>query len=170
MPFTFARADTERFARAGPFPPRGLPLPSLDTAFVELQEAFRASGGLARGESLAQRMSLVGPGGYIDLARRIVGGQLFSFQWHEDFWLPMFQFEPVRLTPREAPRRVLAELRGALDGWGIAQWYVTPLCQLAGRTPLAVLDSDLPALLAAAGEVRAAPAARCAAHREPKLS
>jgi hypothetical protein len=45
---------------------------------------------------------------------------------------------------------VLAELHGALDGWAIARWFVTPSEELGGATPLARLDSDLPAVLAAA--------------------
>jgi len=146
--------------RPSPFRP-GLPpsschaLPSRDTEFVGLQDAYRRSGGLARGESLARRMSLLGPGGYVDLARRIVGGQVFSFQWHQDFWLPLFQFDAAQLVPRDASRRVLSELRGALDGWAVAHWYVRPDASLGERTPLEVLDTDLPAVLAAARRTRA---------------
>jgi len=150
MPITHAYADASSHARPGHFPRGSRPLPARDAEFIELQDAYRRSGGLARGESLAQRMSLVGPGGYVDLARRIVSGQLFSFPWHDDFWLPMFQFDPVRLVPHEAPRRVLAELRGALDGWAIAHWYVTPHAALDERLPVDLLDTDLPAVLVAA--------------------
>ncbi len=155
MHTTLAHADTASLYGPELFPPRGHPLPARDIEFVELQDAYRHSGGIARGESLAQRMSLVGPGGYVDLARRIVGGQLFSFHWHDDFWLPMFQFDLVRLVPREAPRGVLAELRGALDGWAIARWYITPNRGLDDRLPLDLLDRDLPAVLAAARGARA---------------
>jgi Protein of unknown function (DUF2384) len=154
MHITQAHTDIARHARPGPFPPRGHPLPGRDTEFIALQDAYRHSGGLARGESLAQRMSLAGTGGYVDLARRIVGGQLFSFQWHDDFWLPMFQFDPQGLAPREAPRRVLAELRGALDGWAIAHWYLAPSQVLDGRAPLDLLDTAMPAVLEAARSAR----------------
>jgi len=153
MTITPAHAEPARPARPGAFVGRGH-APARDAEFVDLQDAYRRSGGIARGESLAQRMSQTHPGGYVDLARRIVGGQLFSFQWYDDFWLPLFQFDPVRLVPREAPRRVLAELRGALDGWALAHWFVTPQRRLDERLPLEVLDSDLPAVLAAARGAR----------------
>jgi hypothetical protein len=151
-----ARTEVTHRVPTDPYPRRALATERRDAEFAVLQDAYRASGGMARGESLARRMSLVGTGGYIDLARRIVGGQLFSFQWHQDFWLPLFQFDPEHLLPREGPRRVLAELRGALDGWGVARWFVTPCPALEGRTPLALLDVDLPAVLAVAHAERVA--------------
>jgi hypothetical protein len=154
MHTTQAHTDIARHARPGSFPPRRHAPPERDRDFIELQNAYRRRGGLARGESLAQRMSLAGSGGYVDLARRIVGGQLFSFTWHDDFWLPMFQFDPQRLTPGEAPRRVLAELRGALDGWAIAHWYLKPSHALGGGRPLDLLDRDLEAVLLAAHSAR----------------
>jgi Protein of unknown function (DUF2384) len=121
-----------------------------DADFVALQQAYRSTGGIGCGESMALRMSISGNGGYVDLARRIVAGKLFSFQWHDQFWLPLFQFDPLLLTQREAPRRVLDELHGALDGWAIAHWYVAPNTRLAGQRPLDLLDADLPAVLVAA--------------------
>lgn len=139
----------------------GLPAPvtpcaqrQRDADFVALQEAYRSAGGIGCGESMALRMSLTGSGGYVDLARRIVAGQLFSFQWHDQFWLPMFQFDAVLLTQREAPRRVLDELHGVLDGWAIAHWHVAPNAGLAGRRPLDLLDTDLPAVMGAARAAR----------------
>ena len=121
-----------------------------DNQFAALQAAYENRGGLARGDVLATRMSATGRGGYVDLARRIVARQLFSFQWRDSFWLPMFQFDRHLLTLREAPRRVLDELRAALDGWEIAHWYVQRCDGLDGRRPLDVLELDLDAVLAAA--------------------
>lgn len=119
-------------------------------AFATLQEAYRSRGGIATGDVLATRMSAAGRGGYIDLARRIVAGQLFTFKWHDSFWLPMFQFDPQTLSLQEAPRRVLNELHAALDGWSIAHWYVQPNARLSRQRPLDLLDSDLSGVLAAA--------------------
>lgn len=157
MPISLARTDVTPLSRHAPFARRAPLPPWRDAQFVSLQDAYRSHGGLSRGDALADRMSLTGAGGYLDLARLIVGGQLFSFYWHQDFWLPLFQFDPQRLEPLEAPRRVLAALRGALDGWAIASWYATPAVALGGETPLARLDSDLPAVLALADAERLAP-------------
>jgi hypothetical protein len=95
----------------------------------------------------------------VELARSILAGQLFSFHWHDSFWLPVFQFEPMPPVPRAGPRRVLDELHGSLDGWSIANWYVRARDDLCGRRPLDLLDSDLGAVLAAARAERAASAA-----------
>lgn len=121
-----------------------------DASFLALQTAFRPTGGLARGDALAAYLSLTGRGGYLALARSLVAGELFSFQWHDSIWVPMFQFEPGVLTRREGPRRVLHEWHGVLDGWAIAHWYTQPNAWLDGRTPLDVLPGDATAVLAAA--------------------
>jgi hypothetical protein len=73
-----------------------------DAAFVALQAAYRGHGGIASGDSLAARLDRAGRGGYLDLARRIVAGDLFSFRWNDAFWVPLFQFDPVLLTLRAA--------------------------------------------------------------------
>jgi hypothetical protein len=127
-----------------------------DAAFVALQAAYRGHGGIASGDSLAARLDRAGRGGYLDLARRIVAGDLFSFRWNDAFWVPLFQFDPVLLTLRAAPRRVLAELHGALDGWAIANWHVRAHDDLHGQRPLDLLDTELSAVLAAARADRCA--------------
>jgi hypothetical protein len=156
MPITAARLEGRPEFQHDRSARRDFELPGRDPQFIALQEAYRSRGGLVSGESLARRMSAAGTGGYVDLARRIVGGQVFSFQWHQDFWLPLFQFHPEDFTPLEAPRRVTRLLRDVLDGWAVARWYVTPSQALDGRSPLALLDADLPAVLAAAQAQRQA--------------
>lgn len=130
-----------------------------DLAFITLQDAYRPHGGLVRAEALAACMSAAGCGGYVDLARSIVAGRLFSFHWHDAIWLPLFQLDPRSLAPRESSRQVLDVLHGAYDGWGLAHWHVQPHAALDGRSPLECLADDLPAVLAAARGDRA-----CSAH------
>ena len=121
-----------------------------DAAFVALQVAYRSRGGLASGEELAVSMSRTGGDGYVALARRLVAGQLFSFRWHDRFWVPRFQLHPVSMAPRAAPVAVLDELFGVFDGWSLAHWFVHRHDDLDGERPLDLLDTDLPAVLAAA--------------------
>lgn len=116
------------------------PLP--DGEFVRLQQAYRPSGGLAHGDELATRLHLQGTGGYARLARWIVGQQVFSFAWHEHFWLPMFQFEPVELTPREGLHHVLSELATVMDGPALAGWFASPNDALQGHSPVAMWATD----------------------------
>jgi hypothetical protein len=153
MPITLAVTEPSRLDwhrhRPAPLPWQDA-MPDSDADFIALQDAYRQTGGIARGDQLAMRMGQAGRGGYIDLARRIVAGQLFSFRWHDCFWVPMFQFDPDSLSLREPPRRVLDELRGVIDGWDLAHWYVRANDTLAGHQPLQLLDTELPAVLAAA--------------------
>lgn len=156
MPITLARTEPPRldWHRHTAPPATSFELPAAavprDADFVVLQGAYRDRGGIARGDNLAARLRMAGRGGYLDLARRIVAGQLFSFRWHDSIWLPMFQFDADLLTLREGPRRVLDELHGVFDGWDLAQWHVRPHDDLHGQRPLDLLDSDLSAVLAAA--------------------
>lgn len=156
MPIAATRLDVRPESHHDRSARRGLDSPGRDPQFITLQEAYRSRGGLVSGESLARRMSTAGTGGYVDLARCIVSGHVFSFQWQHDFWLPLFQFHPEDLVPLDAPRRVTRLLREVLDGWAMARWYVTPAQALDGRSPLALLDADLPAVLAAAQAERQA--------------
>jgi hypothetical protein len=127
-------------------PPRG----PCDEEFVALRDDYRASGGIERGDDLARWMKGRSSGDFVSLARLIVGGEVFSFEWHHSFWIPMFQFELPALRLRDGPRRVLAELAPAFDGWRLAQWFVQPNETLAARRPLDLVDQQLEAVLAAA--------------------
>lgn len=121
-----------------------------DPDFVALQACLRATGGLARGDDLALCLGQGQPGGHARLARLMVCGQVFSFAWLDTYWVPMFQFDPVDLRLRTASGAVLRELVEVLDGWSLALWFVQPCRCLAGRSPLSLLGSDLPAVLQAA--------------------
>jgi hypothetical protein len=144
--------DTGRRARAAPPPPTeawrqaaiaAVPHASADDSdFVAMQNALRPTGGLACGNELSMRLHGAGEGGYARLARWIVGRQVFSFAWHDTFWLPMFQFEPHELAPQPALRPVLSELFDVMDGWAIANWFVQPNVALAGQAPVSLWRSD----------------------------
>ena len=126
----------------------------LDTVFVSLLKAYRPSGGLAQGDELATRLHIDGGGGYARLARWIVGRQVFSFAWHEQFWLPLFQFNPGDLTLHSGLRPVLAELGAVMDGWALAHWFVQPNDALQGQTPVLMWSSDWPEVFQAARQQR----------------
>ena len=121
-----------------------------DDEFVFLQQAYRPSGGLAHGDELATRLHVDGAGGYARLARWIVGRHVFSFAWHEHFWLPMFQFDPHELTPRPGLRLVLAELADVMDGRALADWFALPSGMLNGRSPADMWARQGPAVQQAA--------------------
>ena len=121
-----------------------------DREFVAMHAAYRATGGMARGDDLGRLMEDRRHGDLASLARLIVIGEIFSFEWHHSFWVPMFQFELRDLTVKPAHQQVLAEFAGALDGWTLALWFALPNSWLNGQRPADLLDSNLPAVLDAA--------------------
>jgi hypothetical protein len=128
---------------AGSGPTKAVPRsggPMLDADFVVLQQAYRPSGGLAHGDELALRLHVAGAGGHARLARWIVSRHVFSFAWHDHFWLPMFQFDPNELTPRQGLHQVLAELVDVMDGRALADWFAAPNDAWQGRSPVEMLN------------------------------
>jgi hypothetical protein len=119
---------------------------SEDHDFVFMLDAFRASGGMARADELACMLRHRHPDGLPVLARWIAAGPVVYFQWGCDYWLPLFQFQTGELAPRQAVRRVLAQLRPVFEPWDIAMWFArgnpwledeTPACKVANH-PLRV--------------------------------
>ena len=117
---------------------------------MALCNAYRASGGIARGDDLVHWMLGRGQGDSRRLAALIVGGQAFSFDWRQTFWVPMFQCHPLQPAWADGARQVSAELGSVLDGWALAAWFVRVNAWLDGHRPLDQLGTDLPAVLAAA--------------------
>jgi hypothetical protein len=121
-----------------------------DAGFVALRAAYRASGGTARGDDLARLLEDCRNADFESLARLIVSGEAFGFDWKQAFWVPMFQFDLNDLTLKKGPVQVLAELSAAFEGWALAAWYVQPNAWLCHRRPVDLIDSQLADVLAAA--------------------
>lgn len=118
--------------------------------FRALCSAFRNSGGMLRGDDLARLLEDHRCGDFVSLARFISRHEIFSFDWREAVWVPMFQFDLRDLSIRPGPQRVLAELGGAYDGWALASWFSQPNVWLRGARPVDLLDADLGHVLRAA--------------------
>lgn len=140
-------------------PVRATPAPLLDESvggvpsdrdFIAMRTAYRASGGIACGDDLARLLEDHQRGDFISLAKLIVAGDVFGFDRHHTFWVPMFQFELHDLSVKPASRQVLAELGSAFDGWSLATWFVRANCWLNGQRPVDLLDSNRPSVLEAA--------------------
>lgn len=121
-----------------------------DRQFIELLDACRASGGLApQSEVAALFVRRNGPH-VAALTGWIAAGELICFTWQEQSWLPLFQFQPLDMTPRRSLAPVFAELASVYDPWDTAQWFARRSPWLGQRAPIELLDSDLPAVLQAA--------------------
>jgi hypothetical protein len=118
--------------------------------FSALRQAFRPSGGIARGDDLARLLEDHRCGDFVSLARFIAQHEIFAFQWRDSFWIPMFQFSLRDLSIREGPHRVLAELETVFDGWGMAVWFAQRNSWLHEQRPVDLLESDLDSVLQAA--------------------
>lgn len=128
----------------------GLGAVPTSRGFVKMLSAYHASGGMARGDNLGRLLDDWQCGDFVSLARLIASGEIFSFRWHGENWVPMFQFDLRDLSCRPGPRQVSAELKSVFDDWTLAVWFIQPNSWLQAQRPLALLESDLPAVLQAA--------------------
>ena len=119
-------------------------------AFAVLLGAYRNSGGTARGDDLAQLLADRRRGDYVGLARFLVAGHVFGFEWRKTVWIPMFQFDPHDLGVKPGLRQILTELTPCFDGWARAAWFVNANARLGGHRPLDLLDGDMTKVLDAA--------------------
>jgi hypothetical protein len=121
-----------------------------DRAFELMRAAYGPSGGIARSGDLARLLEDLRCDDYTRLVRLVVSRRVFGFEWQHDFWVPMFQFELRDLSLKSRQLAVLDELVGIFDGWSLAAWFAAPNAWLADQRPVDLLDTDLPAVLAAA--------------------
>lgn len=118
--------------------------------FVELLNAFRRSGGLARVPEVAARFQSYNVNDVSPLAAWVNRREVISFEWQSMLWLPLFQFNPVGLTLRAGLSSVLVELAGIYDDWDLANWFAQPNPWLADRAPADMLAVAAPQVLNAA--------------------
>lgn len=121
-----------------------------DASFIALLNAYRPTGGLLRGDDLADLQAMRDQGDRVALARSIVAGEILCFEWNRTFWVPAFQLDRDSLLVASGARSVLAELSRAFDSWLAAQWFVAPNAWLRGGAPVDLMVSDLPAVIDAA--------------------
>ena len=121
-----------------------------DEGFISMLEHYRSSGGIANGTELAQRKNQCKDSNLAALAKVIVSGEVFSFEWHGNFWIPLFQFNSKDLTTRHCVAQVLRELSTVFDGWALAVWFVQANAWIENKKPIDLLDSDLSQVLHAA--------------------
>jgi hypothetical protein len=122
--------------------------------FIALLEAFRNTGGTAPGEIVGRLLQEHQCGDAVSLAKLVFTGQVFGFEWRENLWIPMCQFDPKDLALKPAPQQVRAELPALWPGWTTASWFAAPNAWLAGEAPVDLLNSNLPAVLQAARSTR----------------
>ena len=127
------------------------PTEALDALFVDLLNAYRASGGLARlGEVLALTRAIPGHD-VARLAAWILERRVMSFEWQGDLWLPLFQFNQSDMAPTQATLQVVQAMNPVLGPWALAAWFARAHTLLENRSPADALDTSFPDVMRAAG-------------------
>ena len=118
--------------------------------FDAMVDAYKTCGGTARADDLALLLEERQKGDFVSVAKRIVSRDIFSFEWQNHFWVPMFQFHPHDLSVKQEVRRVVHELAGVLDTWTLAMWFTEPNAWLKGKRPVDMVDRQFSEVLHAA--------------------
>lgn len=121
-----------------------------DTEFVQMLDGYRASGGLARLEEVAERCERRGGADIATLSDCVARKEIICFEWQSQLWMPLFQFNPLNMTIRPEMQPVASELSCIYGPWDLAFWFSQPNPWLAARAPADALLSDLQTVLQAA--------------------
>lgn len=127
-------------------PSQGLNQHGFDT----MVDAFKTSGGTARADDFAQLLEEKQKGNFVSLAKRLVSRDIFSFEYRDHFWIPMFQFHASDLSARQEVSRVVTELDAVMDSLMLAIWFIEPNEWLQCRRPVDLMEHCFSDVLAAA--------------------
>ena len=115
-----------------------------------LLSAFRATGGVVRGNELAMMLEDLKMGNLSSLGKAMSSREICSFQWRSAFWIPMFQFDLDNLAFKPGPRKIMQELSSVFDEWMLSAWFAQPTSWLKGRKPVDLIASNFQAVFEAA--------------------
>lgn len=121
-----------------------------DRAFVDMLDAYRSSGGLARAQEVFTLFNKRSDLGAATLAHWMARRSVLSLEWHADVWFPLFQFERRCMGIKPALEPVFAALNPVFTPWELAHWCVQPHHWLQGCSPADTLDADAARVLRAA--------------------
>jgi hypothetical protein len=127
-------------------------------SFDAMIAAYTNCGGTARADDLALLLDEHRKAGFVNLAKWQVSGDVFSFEWQDHFWVPMFQFNRHDMSVKQEVHRVVRELDGVLDNWTLACWFTMPNAWLKGSRPVDLVDRQFSNVLGAARADRLAAA------------
>ena len=131
-------------------PPCAMTTVSSRLAFDAMVDVYKTCGGTARADDLAMLLEQRRVGDFVSVARQIVSRDIFSFEWQNHIWVPMFQFNPVDMSVKQEVRRVAHELAAVLDNWTLSQWFIEPNAWLNGKRPVHLMDNQFSSVLGAA--------------------
>ena len=129
----------------------GAPVAALgDELARATHNAYASNGGIACGTLILELLRDHSSQPISRVARWIVAREIVQFRWRGETMFPLFQFDPTNMSIRQSTREVVAELAPAFDDLALAEWFVRPNSWLEDAPPVAVVQSDSQAVLAAA--------------------
>jgi len=118
--------------------------------FRAMENAFRATGGLAGSEAMTELLRTHTDQPISMLSRWIVAHEIIGFEWQGHMLVPLFQFDLTTMKPRAAVTEVLRELVPVLSDWDVSLWFARPNGWLGDATPVDAIESDPSAVFQAA--------------------
>ncbi|MFZ5548435.1 MAG: hypothetical protein ACOZJX_07050 [Pseudomonadota bacterium] len=117
---------------------------------AELLATLRQSGGVVTPDQLAGLLRPHHAQPVSAIARWLRQRTILSVGWRGQTFIPLCQFHPCTMQPREEFVGVLRELADAFDDWELVSWLAEPNDWLDGRAPASCLSSDFERVLHAA--------------------
>ena len=124
--------------------------PAQSAASIHVAGALRGRGGMLTADEVAWRMRPHHDQPISQLARWIVTRAIVVVPSGSCTLVPMFQFEPTRMTLRVEVSAALAELVPVFDDLEVVSWFVEPNRWLGGLAPIESLGQGRVAMLQAA--------------------
>lgn len=125
-------------------------LTTQESEYREMDQAFRASGGIAESGEVTALLRRRTDQPISVLARWIVDREVLNFRWRSRVMLPLFQFDLPTVTLRQPVVDVLWELAPALSDWEIALWFARRNPWLDNAPPVDAINVDQRAVYEAA--------------------
>ena len=157
------RTETQQRDRSGVGPTSGQGEADRDEdeqqrnrRFVNLLDAFRESGGLARADEVASQFQRRSEQHISVFGGWLIKRQAIGFEWNSKLWMPLFQFNHADMSLRAGLAGILAELVVVCNHWDVASWFVTPNPWLSDGQPVDALAVGAPKVLWAARAERSA--------------
>jgi hypothetical protein len=125
-----------------------LPLQVEDRRFAELFKKLVPFGGMLSGDAL-RYMHRASQSGLM-LGHALLRCDLIEVQWRHSLWLPVFQFQVTTWDTLPNVNLVVAEFFPVLQGFDLAEWFLTPNAWLQNRRPLEIVKEEPEAVVRAA--------------------
>lgn len=123
-----------------------------DDRFLQLMTHLRPHGGMLPGEDV-RSIGFVRRAG-LSLGEALMRRDVFALTWRHRLWLPMFQFRMPSWALSPPVSSVARLMHPVVDGFDLAEWFVTPNPWLGGHIPLEAIENNAPLVMQAARAYR----------------